>query len=131
MLQQLEQQEVQPQNIIPPALSPPQPPHPPLLPSPVLPPQQLDPLLNSAISPEDLSHLEQVCTKWAAIKLESCDGCEREWFDLDVKQEAEGNLCKDCQKPTPLFHKNNNLYPGPGFPDLPPLTQMEEIQVGH
>ena len=149
VLQQLEQQEDLPQNVIPPAnlspqqpphpLPPPQPPHPstppqppylPLPPSPVPPPQQLDPLLNPAISPEDHNRLEQVRTKWAAIQLESCDGCEREWFDLDVKLAETGdNLCKDCRKPTPLFHKNNNLYPGPGCPNLPTLTQMEEMLI--
>ena len=68
--------------------------------------------------------------KWSSIQLESCDGCEREWFDLNVQQAETGeNLCKDCRKPDPLFHKNNNLYPGPGCPDLPSLTQMEEMLI--
>jgi len=113
VLQQLEQQGGPPQNTNPPAnLSPPQPPHNPLLPSPVPPPQQLDPLLNPAISPEDCDCLERVCAKWAAVQFESCDGCEREWFDLDVQPVETGDsLCKDCWKSTPLFHKDNNLYP--------------------
>jgi hypothetical protein len=64
------------------------------------PPQQLDPLLDSAISPEDHDRLERVREKWNAIQLESCDGCEREWFDLGVIQTVEtgDNLCKDCRK---------------------------------
>jgi hypothetical protein len=99
-------------------------------PPPPPPPQQLDPLLNPAISPEDHSYLEQVREKWSAIQLEICDGCEREWFDLDVQQTESGsNLCKDCRKAVPVFHKDNNLYPGPGCPDLPPLTQMEEMLI--
>jgi len=115
----------------PPAIpSPPQPSNPPLPPSPVPPPQHLDPLLDPAISPEDHNRLEQVHTKWAAIQLKSCDGCEWEWFDLDVEQKEIGdNLCKDCWTTKQLFHKDNNLYPGPGCPDLPPLTQMEEMLI--
>ena len=105
-----------------PSLPPPQPSHPP-------PPQQPDPLLNPAISPEDHNHLERVQEKWNAIKLEICDGCEREWFDLDVQQHSGSNLCKDCRKTVPLFHKDNNLYPGPGCSNLPPLTQMEEMLI--
>ena len=128
VLQQLEQQEAPPQNPSPPN-NPALQPHPPP-PSPVPPPQQLDPLLNPAISAEDQNYLEQVRTKWSTIQLESCDGCEREWFDLGVQQvEAGDNLCKDCQKQRPQFHKNNNLYPGPGCPDLPSLTQIEEMLI--
>jgi hypothetical protein len=129
-LQQLEQQGVPPQNPIPlPNQSPSQPPHPPPPPSPVL-PQQLNPLLDSAISPEDHDRLQRVREKWNAIQLESCDGCEREWFDLGVIQTETGdNLCKDCRKTTPLFHRNNNVNPGPGCPDLPSLTQMEEMLI--
>ena len=49
-------------------------------------------------------------------------------FDLNVIPTDSGdNLCKDCQKPSPLFHKN--MYPGTGCPDLPSLTQMEEILI--
>ena len=130
MEQQLKQQEGPPQNQNPPDNLASQPPHPLLPPSPTLPPQQLDPLLNPAISPEDHNHLENICARWTAIQLESCDGCEREWFDLDVQQvEAGGNLCKDCRKTTKLFHKDNNLYPGPGCPDLPSLTQIEEMLI--
>jgi len=118
------------QQGIPPIDAPPlQPPHPPL-PSVPQQPQQLDPLLDPAILPEDRNRLQRVREKWNAIKLESCDGCEREWFDLDVRQTASGdNLCGDCRKPSALFHKNNNMYPGPGCPDLPSLTQMEEMLI--
>ena len=109
-LQQLEQQEI-----------------PPLSTSPSPPP---DPLLSPAVSPEDHNRLQRVRAKWNAIQLESCDGCEREWFDLNVKRMATGNnLCKDCRKEAPIFHKNNNMYPGPGCPDLPLLTQMEEMLI--
>ena len=129
VLQQLEQQEVPLQNTILPGSLAPHLPHPPP-PSLPPPPQQLDPLLNPAISPEDRNRLERVRARWTAIQLESCDGCEREWFDLDVQQAETGdNLCKACRKPSPLFHKNNNLYPGPGCPDLPPLTQIEEMLI--
>jgi len=130
VLQRLEQ-EVPLQNAVPPAdLSPPQPPSPLLPPSPVPPLQQLDPLFDPTISPEDHNCLEQAHTKWAAIQLESYDGCEQEWFDFDVEQTETGdNLCKDCQKTTPLFHKDNNLYPGPGCPNLPPLSQLEEMLI--
>jgi len=108
-----------------------QPPHSPPPPPPTEPQQpQVDPLLDPAILPEDCNHLKRVCEKWNAINLESCDGCEREWFDLNVIPTGSGgNLCKDCQKPSPLFYKNNNMYPGPGCPDLPSLTQMEEILI--
>lgn len=61
---------------------------------------------------------------------ESCNGCEREWFDLNVQQAETGeNPCKDCRKSTPLVHRDNNLYPGPGCPDLPSLTQIEEMLI--
>ena len=130
VLQQLEQQEGLPQNPVLPDDLAPEPPHPPPPPPPVPPPQPLDPLLDPAISPEDHSRLERVRAKWAAIQLQSCDGCEWEWFDLDVQQMGTGeNLCKDCRKQKPLFHKNNNLYPGPGCPDLPILTQIEEMLI--
>ena len=89
------------------------------------PPPSLHPLLGPAISPEDHNYLQWVCEKWNAIQLESCGGYEQEWFDLGVRD----NLCKDCQKPVPLFHKDNNMYPGPGCPDLPPLTQLEEMLI--
>ena len=122
VLQQLEQQEGLPQNPIPPDnIAPQQPLNPPS--------QQLDPLFSPAISPEDRNRLERVRAKWNEIQLESCDGCEREWFDLGVEPTARGNLCKDCQKSVPLFHKDNNLYPGPGCPDLPSLTQIEEMLI--
>jgi hypothetical protein len=38
------------------------------------------------------------------------------------------DLCKDCRKSTPLYH-NNNMNPGPGCPDLPSLTQIEEMLI--
>jgi hypothetical protein len=92
--------------------------------------EQADPFLNPAISAEDLNRLVNIRAKWSAIQLESCDGCEREWFDLKVQQIETGeNLCKDCRKATPLFHKDNNLYPGPGCPNLPSLTQIEEMLI--
>ena len=132
MLQQLEQQGGPLQNLTPPDNV-----APPLPPFPVLPPRRLDPLLTPAVSPEGHHLLENVCAKWNAISLESCNGCEREWFDLNGQQlENRGNLCKDCRKPRPLFHEDNDRYPGPGCPDLPKLTQMlilpihQLIQVG-
>ena len=89
-----------------------------------------NPLLDPAIPLEDQNCLRRVCEKWNAIKLESCDGCEREWFDLNVVPTDSGeNLCNDCHKSAPRFHKNNNMYPGPGCPDLPSLTQMEEMLI--
>ena len=130
MLQQLEQQEGPPENPILPNNLAPQPPNPPLPPSPDLPPQPFDPLLNPAISQEDQNHLKNVRAKWDAIQLERCDECEQEWFDLGVQRVGTGdNLCKDYRKPRPLFHKNNNVYPGPGCPDLPTLTQIEEMLI--
>ena len=124
VLQQLEQQEGPPENPILPNNLAPQPPNPPL------PPQPFDPLLNPAISQEDQNHLKNVHAKWDAIQLERCDECEREWFDLGIQWVGTGdNLCKDYQKPRPLFHKNNNVYPGPGCPDLPTLTQIEEMLI--
>jgi hypothetical protein len=90
-------------------------------------PPPVDPLLGPAISPEDNDCLEWVNAKWIAIQLEICAGCEWEWFDLDVKQLEDGvGLCKDCRKSTPLYC-NNNVDPGLGCPDLPPLTQIEEM----
>jgi hypothetical protein len=87
-------------------------------------------LLDPAISPEDHARLRVVRDKWSTIKLEICDGCEREWFDLDVRETAtRENLCRDCRKEKKLFHKDNKLYPGPGLPDLPSLTQMEEMLI--
>jgi hypothetical protein len=42
--------------------------------------------------------------------------------------EDGAGLCKDCRKSTPLYHKND-MNPGLGCPDLPSLTQIEEMLI--
>ncbi|KAJ7230303.1 hypothetical protein GGX14DRAFT_344298, partial [Mycena pura] len=60
------------------------------------------------------------------IKLESCNYCNERWFDLDVK-EGRCHKCAARSKPT-KFQATNEMDPGE-MPDLPQLTQMEEILI--
>lgn len=59
-----------------------------------------------------------------AIALESCDNCHEEGFDLKVKD----GKCHKCQVNGKKYTHHNNMYPGVA-PDLPPLTQMEEMLI--
>ncbi|KZP11897.1 hypothetical protein FIBSPDRAFT_684348, partial [Athelia psychrophila] len=53
----------------------------------------------------------------------TCDHCHEEWFDLKVKD----GKCQKCRANN-KFQPSNNMYPG-AAPDLPHLTQMEEMLI--
>ncbi|KAF8195724.1 hypothetical protein K438DRAFT_1587127, partial [Mycena galopus ATCC 62051] len=64
------------------------------------------------------------------LKLESCDACHEQWFDLDVKS----GKCEKCRKTgtnRDKFQDVNEMNPGtiPGPDVLPPLTQIEEMII--
>lgn len=96
-------------------------PPPPLVenPNPPLPPN----VENLAIPPQDKVLLDNCRKKLMDISLESCNGCHEEWFDLQVVN----GLCKKCRD-NDKFKPSNNMYPGDA-PDLPTLTQMEEMLI--
>jgi len=85
----------------------------------------LNPLSESAVSPEDKELLDKCRAKLMNIRMEKCNGCHEEWFDLGVKN----GLCKVCQKGE-KYQASNNMYPGPDPPaHLPKLTQIEEMLI--
>ncbi|THU87921.1 hypothetical protein K435DRAFT_866806 [Dendrothele bispora CBS 962.96] len=65
-----------------------------------------------------------VCNKIQSIKLEKCLSYCEEWFDLDVDHSG---VCSKCRR-SPRYKVSNNMYPG-NDPDLPELTQMEEMLI--
>ncbi|KAJ7048028.1 hypothetical protein C8F01DRAFT_939150, partial [Mycena amicta] len=67
--------------------------------------------------------LNVVRKMWMNIQLETCGTCKEKWFDLKVKE----GKCKKCTNST-KFSAANQMDPGPA-PDLPVLTQMEEILI--
>ncbi|KZP21694.1 hypothetical protein FIBSPDRAFT_700590, partial [Athelia psychrophila] len=77
----------------------------------------------SAISAEDKVLLENCRKKLEDIALETCNHCHEEWFDLKVKD----GKCQKCRANN-KFQPSNNMYPGVA-PDLPHLTQMEEMLI--
>jgi ATP-dependent DNA helicase PIF1 len=88
-------------------------------------PLPINPLMESAISPEDTVLLNNYRNKLLNIKMEKCNGCHEEWFDLGVKN----GLCKVCQK-SDKYQASNNMDPGPNPPaHLPKLTQIEEMII--
>jgi len=78
----------------------------------------------SAISEVDKEQLKNCCEKLMNITMEHCTSCNEEWFDLDVKD----GCCTNCRKST-KYMASNLMDPGPGWSDLPPLTQMEELLI--
>jgi len=83
-----------------------------------------DPLDIPAISEVDKECLQNCCKKLMDIKMEYCGSCNEEWFDLDVKE----GCCAKCRKST-KYMSSNLMDPGPGWSDLPLLTQMEELLI--
>jgi hypothetical protein len=116
--------QIEPEPLPPPPLPlplspPPLPPQPQPLPEPPL----VDPLTGSAVTPEERTQLLIVREKLMAIKREKCGKCMENWFDLDVKQ----GVCAKCRKNC-KYQDSNQMYPGLS-PDLPTLTQMEEMLI--
>jgi len=83
-----------------------------------------DPLDAPAISEMDKEHLQKCCEKLMNIRTENCTSCNEEWFDLDVKD----GCCAKCRKSI-KYMTSNLMDPGPGWNDLPPLTQMKELLI--
>src|SRR5262245_2898326 len=86
-------------------------------------PPLVNPLTGSAVTPEERTQLLLVREKLMAIKREKCTKCMENWFDLDVKQ----GVCAKCRKNC-KYQDSNQMYPGLS-PDLPTLTQMEEMLI--
>ncbi|KAJ6492955.1 hypothetical protein DFH09DRAFT_947192, partial [Mycena vulgaris] len=93
---------------------------------PPTPPVPLHPLAEPAVSTSDKAMMDRVRGEWMKIALESCDGCDERWFDLDVKD----GKCQKCrhQKKSQKFQDVNRMDPDP-CPDLPALTQIEEMII--
>ncbi|KAJ6603025.1 hypothetical protein B0H10DRAFT_1708649, partial [Mycena sp. CBHHK59/15] len=70
--------------------------------------------------------MDHVREELMKIKMESCDGCDERWFDLDVKN----GKCSKCRKTSngQKFQHSNQMNPD-AVPDLPPLTQIEEMLI--
>ncbi|EPQ51245.1 hypothetical protein GLOTRDRAFT_96443 [Gloeophyllum trabeum ATCC 11539] len=77
-----------------------------------------------AVSAEDKALLDSVREKIMGLSMEKCNGCHEQWFDLGVKN----GLCSKCQK-NKKFQPSNCMYPGPDVPNLPELSQMEEMLI--
>jgi glutamine synthetase type III len=82
-------------------------------------------LSDSAVSTREKELLTQVRKKLMEITLETCVSCHEKWFDLDVN--AAGK-CQKCSK-SGKFSAENVMDPGSVPPELPTLTQMEEILI--
>ena len=84
----------------------------------------VDPLQQSAVSPEEKQQLEIVRQKIIDIRMEHCVYCHEKWFDLKLKD----GKCSKCQKGS-KFQVRNKMYPGIVPPALPQLSQMEEMII--
>ncbi|KAJ6631834.1 hypothetical protein B0H10DRAFT_2250268 [Mycena sp. CBHHK59/15] len=86
----------------------------------------VNPLAEPAVSAEDKLLMSKVRDEWMKVTMGSCTGCHEQWFDLDVQQ----GKCKKCRhkKKETKYQDSNGMDPGPS-PELPPLTQMEEMLI--
>ncbi len=81
---------------------------------------------NIAVSPEEKQQLNIVREKLLEIQMEECMACHERWFDLDVKN-GQCSKCRSCKNNK--FTEENAMHPGDISPDLPALTQMEEMLI--
>lgn len=105
------------------------------LPSSPLPLDLDDPecLDRQAISESDKALVTRFYREVDKVQLQTCNVCNRSWFDLDVYNDE----CMDCLQDrtkhgnmpgfVPLFGNANDLDPGPMPPSLPTLTPIEEM----
>ena len=93
-----------------------------------------------ALSAEDKSFVTKFYRKLEKISLETCNVCNRTWFNLNVRRNAQQILeCRDCLSDRvkyhntvgfiPLFGAQNELDPGPYPAHLPELTSTEEMLI--
>ncbi|KAJ7832536.1 hypothetical protein B0H14DRAFT_2364696, partial [Mycena olivaceomarginata] len=92
-------------------------------PQPQTPPPPIDPLAEPAVSASDKALMDNVRDVWMKIMMELCTGCDERWFDLNIRD----GKCEKCKK-RPKFQDSNQMNPGL-VPDLPPLTQIEEMII--
>jgi hypothetical protein len=60
-----------------------EPPIPPLIPA--VPPLPIDPIAQPAVSAADKSFMDHVRQELMKIEMQTCNACNKQWFDLDVK----------------------------------------------
>ncbi|KAJ7920958.1 hypothetical protein B0H13DRAFT_1604939 [Mycena leptocephala] len=72
-----------------------------------------------AVSAADKAMMDRVREEFMKIKMESCNGCDERWFDLDVKD----GKCSKCRKTSngQKFQRSNRMNPDTVL-DLPALT---------
>jgi hypothetical protein len=83
-----------------------------------------DPLTDLAVSAEERALLATARQKIMDIKMEQCNQCHEKWFDLNVQDGA----CAKCRKDN-KYKPSNKMFPGIPPPDLPELSQMEEMLI--
>jgi hypothetical protein len=86
-----------------------------------------------ALADGDIAYIAKFYTELAKVKMETCNTCNRCWFDLKVFQ----NECEVCRKErqhfsglpdwVPLYGAANNMDPGLMPPELPTLIRTEEM----
>ena len=91
--------------------------------SPINPPN-CDPLTELAVSAEEKALLATAQKKIINIKMEKCNQCHEKWFDLNVQHGA----CAKCRKDD-KYKPSNNMFSGIPPPDLPELSQIEEMLI--
>ncbi|KAJ5108911.1 hypothetical protein N7456_005586 [Penicillium angulare] len=65
------------------------------------------------------------------ITMETCHRCNEQWFDLKIDRHG---ICARCQRVDKnqeiyLWEHQNEVQPSPMPPDLPDLTQVEEMLI--
>lgn len=96
-------------------------------PQPDSPPNNLpnhDPLTDLAVSAEEKALLATAWQKIMDIKMEQCNQCHEKWFDLNIQNGG----CAKCRK-NDKYKPSNKMFPGLPPPDLPKLSQMEEMLI--
>jgi hypothetical protein len=92
-------------------------------------PQRLE---EPALSEEDWGYLKAFHGALEAIEMEKCTRCYAKWFLMNLKD----GVCQHCRTVDKkraadepfLYSSENNLFPGEK-PDLPPLSQTEEMLI--
>jgi hypothetical protein len=88
-----------------------------------------------ALAGIDIDYITKFYTELGKVKMETCDTCNRCWFDLRVFN----NECDVCRKDrvssvripdwVPLYGAANDIDAGPMPPELPTLTRTEEMLI--
>ncbi|KAJ7289887.1 hypothetical protein C8J57DRAFT_1046691 [Mycena rebaudengoi] len=83
-----------------------------------------NPLAEPVVSAADKILMSKVRDEWMKVEVEACNSCHERWFDLVIKD----GKCSKCQSKTnpTKYQESNKMFPS-FAPDLPPLTQMEEM----